>query len=564
MPRPPDGADSRLPQSSAPAAGEFSPFSLTGSDGVVVMAMIALAAALRLAFFNGVFGSDDVVYLNRSVEISQGIWSIANYNGALRYGYNIPAGVLIYLFGLNLFTATLWPFLCSLAEIAMVYIFAGAFWGRRSGICAALILTCTPLHVAAATRLHADSVVSFFLSLSFVLFFVAERWSNRAMYFLAGIAMGCVFWVKELAVVGLFGLALYPVFWRRLDLRWVYVIAGGLVMLVAHFALMTVIAGDPLHLFKVVTGQVSQSFIQVGVGEDKTWYYFWYLFVDIKHTWLAPFLAVPVALTLAWSTLRRRAQDAAATYVAFWLIALLAVLSFTPVSVEPVRFVMKQSNYLTLFLAPIAILAGYQLARTRGRTAVLAMVPIVIGGSLLGALEQQAYHVFTSNSKAAVEFSKVHADAQILGSVNNETVAYAYSILESDPAISKRVAHLGDLSVLDQSERPGAKVNKPAFAVLDLETMEWGSMKAVRLQKAPDCWKKVTPLSPTGFGLGRVIVDMILRVVAFLPDSVSRHLMMPLQNIARPRPAIAYSVDLSNLWCGQATNANPNESAFSR
>jgi len=40
-----------------------------------------------------------------------------------------------------------------------------------------------------------------------------------------------------------------------------------------------------------------------------------------------------------------------------------------PVSLTPLRFVMKQSNYLSLFMAPIALLAGYQIARTPAQIA---------------------------------------------------------------------------------------------------------------------------------------------------------------------------------------------------
>ena len=46
-------------------------------------------------------------------------------------------------------------------------------------------------------------------------------------FFWAGIAMGAVFWTKELAIVALVPLIAYPLLWRRLRLRWLYVVAGG-------------------------------------------------------------------------------------------------------------------------------------------------------------------------------------------------------------------------------------------------------------------------------------------------------------------------------------------------
>ena len=136
----------------------------------MLIALLVLATLLRFAFFNGPYGSDDLIYLGRSVQIAQGDWESANYNGALRYGFNIPAGFFIYLFGINIVSANLWPLTCSIAEIAAVYFLAFHLWGRRPALYAALILAFIPLHVASATRIHADPVVAFFLSSSFVFF----------------------------------------------------------------------------------------------------------------------------------------------------------------------------------------------------------------------------------------------------------------------------------------------------------------------------------------------------------------------------------------------------------
>ena len=211
-----------------------------------------------------------------------------------------------------------------IAEVGAVYIYALSAWGRRAAIYVALVLACIPLHIAVATRLHAISVVSLFLTLLFVLFYFAEQRRSRVIYFLTGIAIGMVFWAKELAIVACVALALYPLFWRKFDRRWLYLVAGGALMLVAHLILMTIIAGDPLHLFKVVLGQVSHRFIQSGEGEDGAWYYFRYLFLDVKHTWLAPFISVVAIAAFARRCFRHQQVSSATAYATFWLLSLLA------------------------------------------------------------------------------------------------------------------------------------------------------------------------------------------------------------------------------------------------
>jgi hypothetical protein len=85
-----------------------------------------LALVVRLVIYNGAFGSDDLTYFQRAAELARGEWTSANYNGALRYGFNLPVAGFIALFGESLFVANLWPLACSLIEISAVYIFASA------------------------------------------------------------------------------------------------------------------------------------------------------------------------------------------------------------------------------------------------------------------------------------------------------------------------------------------------------------------------------------------------------------------------------------------------------
>jgi len=510
-------------------------------DWLVLFGLLGVAASLRLIFFNGALGSDDLVYLNRSVQIAEGIWSSANYNGALRYGFNIPAGFFIHWFGINMLAANLWPLLCSLAEIAVVYIFSHALWGRQVALYAALMLSFMPLHIASATRIHADPVVSCFLTLSFVTFYFAEQRRSCWLYFFVGIYMGLVFWTKELAVVALLAFLLYPLVTRKLDLRWLYIVCGGLVMLLAHFMLMFVIAGDPLHALKVVFGQVRNSFISgADPAEDSAWYYFKYLFVDIKHIGLVGGIAACSVFLLAFD---QRGSRRNSNYVIFWLLTVLSVLSFTPVSFSPLKLVMKQSNYLTLFLAPLAIVAAYFIATLPAKTRVIVVVFTLAGGVILGGLEQQAYRIFTSNSKAAVQFSTRHTEMQIIGSSNNGNIAAVYAMLDRDKQPKARFRYMSELPhyIVDASATP-------VFVILDYETMAWGK-GAVTLNEAPVCWEMIERLTPIGFGAGQLLINFFDSALQLFPHSIYDRLKLSLNGIKQPRPAFVYRANLSNFWC---------------
>lgn len=540
-----------------PQTRPFSPFLESGlkpalwtlRDWWILAWLLFFAAALRLVFFNGFFGSDDLTYLERSTQIADGVWKSADYNGALRYGYNLPAALFIYLFGLNTFTANAWTFLCSLAEVALVYFFAARYVGTRAAVISALVLASIPLHMALGTRIHADSVLAFFLTLAFALFYMAEQSGSRKLYFATGLAMGMIFWVKELALITLLAFVSYPIFFRRLNKNWLWVIGGGLIMFAGHLILMQFIAGDPLHLIKTVTGQVQRGFIQSSQGEDGAGYYFQYLFLDIKHTWLAPFLAV-LAIAATLSTWTKRLSGDASIYIIWWLLALLAVLSFMPVSLDPFRLAMKQSNYLNLFLAPIALLSGVFLAQMGSRILSNALLALtLLGGIALGAMEQHAYQVFTANSKAAIAFIKTHPDEWIVGSVNNGNMARIIAILERDPTLAERFGYLSFDPHANDTDAPAVGRKPMGYAILDQETTNWGQT-ATKLNTAPPCWEQVATLKPTHNSAGFELLRMSLVVVNKLPEATQKKLEPKLLGYLEPKTAAIYRVNLNRLWCG--------------
>src|SRR6267142_1163266 len=62
-----------VPARPASRPGEASPLRPEPANWVVLVALLAASALVRVAVFNGLLGSDDVVYLRRAVEVSQGM-----------------------------------------------------------------------------------------------------------------------------------------------------------------------------------------------------------------------------------------------------------------------------------------------------------------------------------------------------------------------------------------------------------------------------------------------------------------------------------------------------------
>src|SRR6185312_5206988 len=77
-------------------------------DSAWLIAIGTLALGLRLLFYTGFMGSDEVTYFLEASAISNGEWPRTGYIGALRYGINIPIAIALYLFGPSQYAANAW------------------------------------------------------------------------------------------------------------------------------------------------------------------------------------------------------------------------------------------------------------------------------------------------------------------------------------------------------------------------------------------------------------------------------------------------------------------------
>lgn len=508
-----------------------------------LLLILLFALAVRLLLANGLFGSDDLVYFARAAQLADGEWTSANYNGALRYGFNIPAAFFIALFGKNLIAANLWPLSCSLVEIGAVYAFARSAMSRRAGVFAALLLATAPLHIAVAMRIHVDPVVSMFLTLSFVLLYFACLQRQAQLFFACGLAIGGIFWAKELAGVTWF--ALLPMLWF-LRGQWrncLYVIAGTSVMMLLHGALMWFIAGDPLHAVKVVLGAVKHNFIDGGDSQDSPIFYLRFLFIDLRHIGLIAFFSVASAWLLRRRTKIDAQQRNGLAFALTWWLGLLLILSVFPVSLSPLRLTMKESNYISLFLAPMAVLAGMTIAalpRYAGQAALWSCMTL---GLLLGALAQADYRVFAANSKAVAAFVAQHPRAQIVGSSHNGRLGNTLVEIDNPGARLTEIISFRDLGDGDSAARRRINAAATVFAVLDRQTMSWypGSTP---ISSPLSCWRHEQELEPLGLGLGNELAGLASRLLVSL-----KPLSETLARLARPRPADVYRVIGNDVLC---------------
>ena len=521
------------------------------SDWTGLAVVLALAMALRILFFTGYLGSDEVTYVETALNIATGDWRASNYIGATRYGMNLPLALSFHIFGLTEASANLWPFLCSVGEVAIVFFLARWLWNTRVAIISAGLLALLPLHVHLAGRIMADPPLAFFMSLSVALLMRTTHSRNPLTYVAAGLAWGGVFWVKESV-----GLLYIPVFLflniyiNRFKGLWFWLFFGMGSAMAVNSALMYCVSGDPLHIFAVMNSALATLDNMTTLATSPS-YYLRYLFIDIRHTFfLGYFFAAGVVLYVNRVVRYRQAEDGTA-FVIMWALLLLGMFSFAVVSFSPMKLVMKQTNYMMIFCAPLVLLAGWFLASLKRQVLVPMGAIVVLGSVLLAALEQQAINVFTANSRAAYVYLRDHPRAFLLGTTNTVQAVNYFSMMEGRSELRDNIVHFGEMVTISGGNPIHTQATKPVgkdmIAVLDLQTIGWGSKPSAirRLSDVPACWIPMGKLMPATLGSGRPVVHGLLVAGGFLPESLRQRYISILQPVFLSLPAYLFLVGKS-------------------
>jgi len=518
----------------APQTGIVAARDWTIADHLALMQVLLLALALRVLFFTGFYGSDEVTYLESALGVLDGSWPQWDYVGSIRYGVNIPMAAFMQVFGISEFTAGMWGLCTSVGEVGLVYAAAHLFWGRTVAWPAALCLALLPIHVHFAGRLMADAPLAFFLTLFFLSTWLAEKRMQWAGYLAAGMALGTVFWLKDAVFfLSLPMLCLYILVYRRWHWRWLWLAAGASAMVLANCLLMWQVHGDFFHLFAV--GQRSLGRI-APVSATSVDYYIKYLLIDIRHT-LALFYLALGAVYLIFRESRREVFRRPEGFVLLWAFGFLFVLSLLK---------LRQVNYMLIFAAPLALLAGYFLAQVRSLTQRLLLGLVLGGGFVLSAFEQQAVHAFTANSRASVGFALEHPTAQVFASTGATRADTYHRLLAAETGQRPAMQSLSSLNVvlIGQAGAAPSQTEIQSFAVKDPQTIGWGHPENSNWTQrlASPCLIPQEDLVPAPLGEGRRVVDGILAVVGWLPEGLAGKLSTKLTSTLRPVHASVFRV----------------------
>jgi hypothetical protein len=512
--------------------------------------ILSLAALMRLAFFRGALGTDEIVYLTQAQRLLNGDIGHAVYIGAVRYGINGFQALSIRLFGNGVAGAGGLYFLCCLGNALLAYWFAYRLWGCRAAIWTGITLAVLPLDAALATSLNPDPYLALFISGAMVVFFFAESRDSHPLYFLAGLLGGWVFWIKEEVIV--FGLVfvVFAAFHGRWRTGWLWFLLGGFLCCVADLVFFWAAYGDPFYHYSVVHRAVDDQLATQSFGETSPWAYIGFLFVKVYHTGLLGWLAL-AGCVLAL----RRPAEPGTHFVLIWGIGLMVIFSLFPVSLSPPEFIRKTATYMEIFVTPLALLAGWFLAQQQRAVAFVLGGVMVASGILLSALEQQVVRVVAVNGQSAAAFAEAHAGTPVFGPLTAQRQSIVERLFQGSLDTSSDIRPWADLSDVSAGEGPAGDV--VAYLVDDPQMRIWpDATKETPLSETlRRCLVPLGPLEHGDLGLGRSVVAALRDILAVLPAPYADATLRATDSFWQVSPAQVYVITRECAHAAQGKSA---------
>lgn len=376
-----------------PRAGAWSAMGDDAQAGMYRLSLVAVllfAAALRLLYFGGLVGADDVSVAQAALRWLEDGPQLPTGHYSARIGLVAPQAVVFGLFGVGEWQLALLPLLWSLGGIALAYAIGARLFGRPTGLVAALVLAVFPLDIGQATTFVPDMPLGTTMALAVWLAMLGTNRQHRwAWGLLAGLAWGFAYLIKvEAFFLGFafLGLALQD---RR---AWPVVIPAGFVALavVAVETLVYYSAMDVLfYRLQLIDG------VQMAVREEYSGGQLWVFpkawFVTVYEFGLHYYAMFAGLLAILWRRERR------GILLMAWIVAFLLWLQFgfNPFS-GTFSFKSHLLRYCAMISVPMAVVIAYFLWQVLPGRVRWAGLGVVVAAGLFFAnfnqlnLERQA------------------------------------------------------------------------------------------------------------------------------------------------------------------------------
>lgn len=356
--------------------------------------ILAFGLTLRLFYFVGVSGWDDVDYFRYAVEAKEGTFSTQfEPNGSFPFRFRLgliwPTAIMFRMFGTSEVVASILPLCVSLGTIVLTWL-AGNRISRRCGTYAALLMATFPLSVVQATTLEAGPFATFLIAVSILWFLKINDATTKQKLppigpsYAAGIMLGLAYFYRiEAGLFAMFfvGYAIY----RPASLRsCLFALAGAASVVAVETLVYLALHGEFLYRLKAISGGFSETATELSTAvtdKKSPLEYLILIFlkpVDLGLHWAAASVAVVYCTAFA-------RHNRAAFLIWFWPVTLY--LFFGSWSLSSYVPTTKNPRYLLIVSIPAFVMLASLIADWHNRTGKLrSLATAVMAATIAGSL----------------------------------------------------------------------------------------------------------------------------------------------------------------------------------
>lgn len=352
-----------------------------------LLIILLLALALSLQFFVGMARYDDYEYAQAAYNLANGVYRVSGFNlhHQARLTIVVPVAVSFRLFGVNEQSAEVWPLLCALGSIVLIFYLGKLLFDQITALIAALLLSFFPLGVVYSTQLLPDIIQPFFLALSVLCFLkghdTCDTRASSIWFSLSWLSVGMAFFTRESGVVILLFHIAFILYNRTVSKE--YLVAGAVV---AAFSLVIGLIylrsqGNPLAGLQYISGLIRFGTVEHLYNAARHFANRWPDYIQMLAT--QPqfvYFTAGTAVGLVYLVWRRGRH----IYVpALWLLTLFLYLEV----LSSLHYMRRLDRYLTILTIPALLIVARFLAVIVAQRGDVVDLPVVRG--FLARIRQQ-------------------------------------------------------------------------------------------------------------------------------------------------------------------------------
>jgi 4-amino-4-deoxy-L-arabinose transferase-like glycosyltransferase len=246
---------------------------------ILFLFILIFAVIIRIIFFIGYANcqsQDDGIYINsidnayrRTLVFRKDLINETLIDPSLiptvRTMFVYPSALFVWLFGLKETSFIIYPFICSIGLISLLYFIGKNVFNERVGLIAAFLLSFFPLDVIYSTRIMPDLPYIFFMTFSIYFFLISEKGKKGIYYFLSGLSLGVSYLIKEAVIVILPIISIYILYKKNIRKKYLLLIFGFLIIIIAEMFFFYFNTGNALYRFHIISGaHLQKETIELG------------------------------------------------------------------------------------------------------------------------------------------------------------------------------------------------------------------------------------------------------------------------------------------------------------